>query len=113
MAIHSSEKAYKCEVCWKGFMYIVTRLYTPVRKLTSVKFVGKSLHIYMISHKKWLHTLETNVSVIIVVNNLHKNNLKANKAIHTGKKPYICYSCGKQFSQICNLETQLDAQSSR
>ncbi|XP_070587416.1 zinc finger and SCAN domain-containing protein 31-like isoform X2 [Erythrolamprus reginae] len=73
--IHTEERLYKCQDCWKSFDH----------------------RSHFIRHKK-IHTGEKPFQCTSCGKSFNRNsNLTTHMRTHTGEKPYKCLDCGKSF----------------
>ncbi|GFS81791.1 zinc finger protein [Nephila pilipes] len=76
---HTGERPFKCGICGKGVQSSAPSLENVVRK-----FVAKS-KLYDCNQCRYV----TN----------HKGNFTKHMRIHTGERPFVCYICGRGFTQ--------------
>ena len=81
MMIHSGKKPFKCEICCRAFTDI------------------SNMRTHQKRHKGVACSLKTNQST-----GSKHDKMKRHKIIRSGKKPYVCGSCGKEFTDQLNCK---------
>ena len=79
MMIHSGKKPFKCEICCRAFTDI------------------SNMRTHHKRHKHVACSVKTNQSA-----GVKYDKIKKHKITHSGKKPYVCGSCGKKFADASN-----------